>query len=731
MEDIKTETNEKCFVSDKPLINPVDDRLGFSKFAEQFANAIKMVDKNECLVYALCGSWGSGKSTCLNFVKSFLENNTTEQDKISIIDFNPWWYSGKQDLLTQFFREFGLAVGQNKDNSEILKTIIKYAEVIAEIPEPTGIAKFLGKILNKSGEELKKKEITEIRKELICKLKESRNKFVVFIDDIDRLDGEEIRDIFKIIKAVGDFPNVVYVLSFDRTVVFESLKNVQPGLPGEEYIEKIVQVIFDLPKPNKSILASFFEKDIEPLLENTPSELYEQKHWQETFLFGIRNYLNTPRNARRLANIIKLIYPNLIGKVNFPDFVAIQVLRLFEPDIYEFIQTRGDMFYGHGEDPYKKLQPFHDAWIVSIPENRREFIKGFLEHLFPKLKSAWSKTTVGHSWLEEWRKKKRVCSPDNFLTYFNLTLAGSQMTDKEIDDLISISNNEKLFSQQLESLGNSDRGLGDGTTRLKTLLQLLPDHLANIPVENFENIIKVFLHIGDDLILPQDETKGLLSWGNDRDIYRIIHLILEKVGTNQERFELLSRCLLGGSAIYTASALVSQLISEIGIKEKLPEYNVILEILELNELKKIVIQNISKNSSNIYSGKTHNPSFVLAVWFQWGKPEDVLSDSKRYLDNVDYQGFTKTMYNFLNFQKSTQYMDDAIVEIKPTIDTTFIPKYFDINQVFGKAKKVINDYPEYKKMNESAAIDLLIKWKEKIEKGESVKQFLGLSDNDY
>ena len=35
MEDIKTETNEKCFVSDKPLINPVDDRLGFSKFAEQ------------------------------------------------------------------------------------------------------------------------------------------------------------------------------------------------------------------------------------------------------------------------------------------------------------------------------------------------------------------------------------------------------------------------------------------------------------------------------------------------------------------------------------------------------------------------------------------------------------------------------------------------------------------------------------------------------------------------
>ena len=147
--------------------------------------------------------------------------------------------------MTQFFREFGLAVGQNKDNSEILKTIIKYAEVIAEIPEPTGIAKFLGKILNKSGEELKKKEITEIRKELICKLKESRNKFVVFIDDIDRLDGEEIRDIFKIIKAVGDFPNVVYVLSFDRTVVFESLKNVQPGLPGEEYIEKIVQVIFE------------------------------------------------------------------------------------------------------------------------------------------------------------------------------------------------------------------------------------------------------------------------------------------------------------------------------------------------------------------------------------------------------------------------------------------------------------------------------------------------------
>ena len=39
---------------------------------------------------------------------------------------------------------------------------------------------------------------------------------VVIIDDIDRLDRAEIREIFKLVRLAANFPNVIYLLSFDR-----------------------------------------------------------------------------------------------------------------------------------------------------------------------------------------------------------------------------------------------------------------------------------------------------------------------------------------------------------------------------------------------------------------------------------------------------------------------------------------------------------------------------------
>ena len=56
----------------------------------------------------------------------------------------------------------------------------------------------------------------------------------------------EIRQMFQLVKLLGDFPNTIYLLAFDREVVVESLKSVQEGV-GEEYLEKIVQIPFELP----------------------------------------------------------------------------------------------------------------------------------------------------------------------------------------------------------------------------------------------------------------------------------------------------------------------------------------------------------------------------------------------------------------------------------------------------------------------------------------------------
>ena len=70
----------------------------------------------------------------------------------------------------------------------------------------------------------------------------------------DRLTKEEIRTLFQLIKANADFPKVVYLLLFDRTVVEKALGGGEEGSSGREYLEKIVQAGFDLPKANQDDL---------------------------------------------------------------------------------------------------------------------------------------------------------------------------------------------------------------------------------------------------------------------------------------------------------------------------------------------------------------------------------------------------------------------------------------------------------------------------------------------
>ncbi|MDQ3053375.1 MAG: KAP family NTPase [Actinomycetota bacterium] len=68
---------------------------------------------------------------------------------------------------------------------------------------------------------------------------------VVVIDDIDRLESSEIRDIFKLVRLTASFPNVVYLLAFDRARVEDALS--QSGFDGRAYLEKIMQLGVDLP----------------------------------------------------------------------------------------------------------------------------------------------------------------------------------------------------------------------------------------------------------------------------------------------------------------------------------------------------------------------------------------------------------------------------------------------------------------------------------------------------
>ncbi len=81
------------------------------------------------------------------------------------------------------------------------------------------------------------------------------------IDDIDRLIPSEVQELFQLIKVNADFPNVVYLVLFDRSVVEKNIEKVV-AVSGRDYLEKIVQVGFTCRSSNVRGFIGFSPMDL-------------------------------------------------------------------------------------------------------------------------------------------------------------------------------------------------------------------------------------------------------------------------------------------------------------------------------------------------------------------------------------------------------------------------------------------------------------------------------------
>jgi len=98
--------------ADRPSIDPKDDLFGHASFAKNLADSICRYPGSNGLVLALYGPWGSGKSTVLGYVGHYIEQQP-EEDRPVVVSFNPWWFSGQENLARAFLGQLQ-AVPPNK-----------------------------------------------------------------------------------------------------------------------------------------------------------------------------------------------------------------------------------------------------------------------------------------------------------------------------------------------------------------------------------------------------------------------------------------------------------------------------------------------------------------------------------------------------------------------------------------------------------------------------------------
>jgi predicted KAP-like P-loop ATPase len=603
--------------ADKPLLEPQEDQLGYALFAKHLAFSLTRMIPAEGFVVAIYGPWGSGKTTLLNFLFHYFKQAPVE-DRPIVVPFNPWWFSGHENLAKHFFDQFQASLASSEVGLANLQgKFAEFADMVSELPASIHIPYIaIGKIaVEFTPMKSSVKNVIKLKMEIAEELRKQSRRIFVTVDDIDRLNPEEIRQLFGVIKSVADFPNVVYLLTFDKKVVVEALRESQ-GISGENYLEKIVQFPFELPLPDRSSLSRLLFARLEIIMAGTPEGLFDQTYWGNVYMRGIEHFISTPRKINLLTNTLSVTYPAVQGEVNPVDFIGIETLRIFCPDAYNMIRNYPDKFTGREwiASKVEQLRTFQDSWVNQIAEENRESVRGLLSQLFPKLGEMWGDMGFDPPHEATWRKQLRICSPNIFPIFFHLALPEGDISNAEIMVILSLAHNPGEFSARLLELAAQARP--DGFTRLHAFLDRLTDYTGKeIAVESIPSIFLSMFEVGDQFIRPEDEDSGRLPIGNDQRLAQIILQLLRRLPWDS-RFDALRQAITPGRAVFLSARIVTELgkLSHKQAGEDSPMPEALIRQDDLVGLEGLVlskIQNAATDESLLMCPKLPE---ILALW---------------------------------------------------------------------------------------------------------------------
>jgi len=674
--------------SDRPLVDPNNDKLGYAPFAEQLAKSITHLAPSDGLVMAIYGPWGSGKTTVLNFVKFYI-NEVPKDERPVTVDFNPWWFAGHEDLTFRFFDQLLSVLSRRKVLTEGLrKKLAGFAALIAESPGPevaTKSAKIASRLMAQN------RDLASRKRDIVDELRKQSKKILVVIDDIDRLSADEVAQLFQVTKAVADFPNVVYLLALDKVVAVKALKRMQ-GLPGEAYLEKIVQVPFELPLPDKLALRRLLWLKLDQVLASTPDDLLNHTYWGNVYFEGLDRFIETPRHIVVLTNTLGVTYPAVRGEVNAVDFIAIEALRVFRPELYELIRRNPQAFTGHSmgasllHPSIDSLKPFHQTWLNKLEADEQGPTKALLLRLFPKMGAIWGNTCYGSDSEATWRRQRRICSAEVFPVFFRLAVPAGGISNIEMNAALELTADSQVFGQYLLGLANELKP--DGTTRVRELLERLEDYTAaEIPADNIPAVVEALLDIGDQLLRPEDEPRGMFEFGTDIRIVRVLYQLLRRLD-GERRAETLKRAITNGSAISIIVLQVGMLVRQQGKHDTEPEPGAdwLVTATELEELQELALQKVRQTAKNGALLSLPRLPSVLYSWKTWATDDEV---KKWVADLTDDDDSLLALVATFGSNTFEQTLSDTVGRSVYRLNPKNLEPFLDLRATAERLKRII------------------------------------------
>jgi len=433
------------YLGDAPIGDTDPDLLHRKPFAHRIADTISSRTDPSSVVVGIYGQWGEGKTTVLNFI----EQRLAQSDAIVCVRFNPWLYQGESQLLLSFFETLASAVGQSlkTKKEEMGKWLRTLGTALSTVSVGVGLINASpGSAIQNLGESLSSVDIQDKRGQLEALLCESGTRIVIMIDDIDRLDDNEIATIFKLVKLAADFTHTAYILAFDQAVVTKALakRYADSEESGSSFIEKIVQVPIELPRSDESVLQTMTLQAMTRILEAAEIELADDdvNRFSLVFQRHLAPHIGTPRMAKRIANAIEFAIPLLANEVNVADLLLVHTMSVLFPSLYRKMPAVKDALLGRLFDvPMNNVQDMVKEQLAPLFEgldgDDLKDVTGALRELFPRIERIYSNTHWGPEWVAEWHAAQRICAPDYFDRFFSYGIPIGDLADADLRTFLS------------------------------------------------------------------------------------------------------------------------------------------------------------------------------------------------------------------------------------------------------------------------------------------------------
>jgi predicted KAP-like P-loop ATPase len=670
--------------ADEPIRSTDEDRLNRSGFARELARALVASKRTESLVVGIHGRWGTGKTSLLNLIHEQMER-VSEQPPV-VFRFNPWAFSDQEQLATQFFEELSTFLRLHRtipSLADISDTVREYGQLLSPLaralfPLATEAVRTGWRLFGRLAPP--KKGAAELKGRISAALLRSGLKVILVVDDLDRLNASEIRQAFQLIKVDADFSNTIYLVAFDKRPVEKALETVAPG-PANEYLEKIVQVSFNLPPISAATLSEIMLSDFNSLLPTSGALQVDTQRFGNMFHAGFRSSFQTIRDANRYFNVFRFAL-NLIGEdTNFIDLAAIQALSLFYSDLHTLIEQNSDMFAGAwrtSERPDReKLRHSYDKIFGAIPEDKRPPALSLCRFLFPKVEYIYGSTNTfwGTDFIREWEKEKRVCTEKYFRYYFELAVPDTDVSQAELDRALESASELNAFVVTLQRLKD--------TGRLGPFVDLLRNNIEKLSRDQMLVILESIFVFGDDV--PSEGSSifyGTLS-EHVRFATWLLFDLLDRLG--DDRFgRLLQFMSARHPAIFTitnTAAMLDRILQDTTNPERREQKQKYPDLTAdvVKSTKTAAVWAIEHASDHGRLASVPHLPFVLARWAEWGDPNRVKDwVSRTFLQTPES---AIQLASSFSHEITSMGISDRVPKVRTVIAVKSVAEFVDIERL--------------------------------------------------